>query len=767
MLLERQTEQVLALARSVATSSAGWVASRDFNGLQEIITAQARYPELLFAMVLNKEGQVLAHSDVSRLGLYIDGVPKQLKTLVLTRDPALVDVISPVVLSGNLVGWVRIGLGQKSTAARLAIITRDGFIYGFIAILLGSILAWIMGTRLTRRLQEIERTAEAIESGSIEHRARVEGRDEISHVANAFNTMLDGMLSASKALKDANQRASLATESAKIGIWEYDHESSSMVWDDWTYRIYGVTEKSQAEPFQTWQTLVHPDDIDAARLGNQGDVGEYNAEFRIIRPDGEIRWIKSHATNTYDDQGNSLKLIGVNQDITERKQADRKLERIAHYDLLTDLPNRVLLADRLKHAMVQCQRRNQSLAVAYMDLDDFKAVYDTHGHNVGDELLVALSKRMKVALREGDTLARIGGDEFIAIMVDLEKIKDSEPVLKRLLKAAAKPATVGDTLLQVSASIGVTLYPQDGVDADQLIRHADEAMYVAKHAGKNRYHLFDTTLDREITIRRESIDDVSSALARCEFVLYYQPKVNMRTGDAIGVEALIRWQHPVRDLVPPLAFLPAIEGHTISLELGEWVIGAALSQISHWRSIGINLPISVNISAYQLQQRNFSTRLAALLAAHPEVNPHYLELEILETSELSDINQVFDTMNACHDLGVRFALDDFGTGYSSLTHLRRLPAYLIKIDQSFVRDMLEDADDLAIIEGVVGLANAFDRDVIAEGVETVAHGVALLKLGCQLAQGYGIARPMPADDIPEWVASWKADDSWQVKGPIE
>jgi predicted signal transduction protein with EAL and GGDEF domain len=374
---------------------------------------------------------------------------------------------------------------------------------------------------------------------------------------------------------------------------------------------------------------------------------------------------------------------------------------------------------------------------------------------------------MKEALREGDTLARIGGDEFIVVMVDLVKIEDSVSVLERLLKATAEPVIVGETVMQVSVSIGVTLYPQDGADADQLIRHADEAMYVAKHSGKNCYHLFDTAQDSAIKILQQNIDDVRSALGKREFVLHNQPKVNMRTSEVIGVEALIRWQHPDRGLVPPSEFLPVIEGQTISLELGEWVIDTALIQISQWRSMGLHLPISVNISAYQLQQGNFTTRLTALLAAHPEIDPHYLELEILESSVLSDIGQVLDTMNACHELGVRFALDDFGTGYSSLVHLRRLPAYLIKIDQSFVRDMLEDADDFAIVKGVVGLAKAFHREVIAEGVETIAHGAALLHLGCELAQGYGIARPMPADDIPEWVSNWKADNSWLAKSPIE
>ena len=459
-------------------------------------------------------------------------------------------------------------------------------------------------------------------------------------------------------------------------------------------------------------------------------------------------------------------LVGM-VDITKRKQAEGKLQRIAHYDVLTDLPNRALLADRLSQAMVQCQRQNRSLVVAYLDLDGFKTVNDNYGHDVGDVLLITLSKRMNEALREGDTLARIGGDEFIAVMVDLERSEDSEPVIERLLKAAANPVTVGDAVMQVSASIGVTLYPQDGLDAEQLIRHADQAMYVAKQAGKNRYQLFDAAQDSAIKILQQSIGDVRSALDRREFVLHYQPKVNMHTGDVIGVEALIRWQHPVRGLVPPLEFLPVIEGQTISLELGEWVIDAALSQISQWQNMGVMLPISVNISAYQLQQGNFTARLLALLAAHPEVNPHCLELEILETSALNDISQAFTTMKACQELGVHFALDDFGTGYSSLTHLRRLPAYLIKIDQSFVRDMLEDTDDLAIVEGVVSLSKAFQLEVIAEGVETIAHGVALLKLGCELAQGYGIARPMPADDIPEWVSNWKADNSWLAKSPIE
>lgn len=438
-----------------------------------------------------------------------------------------------------------------------------------------------------------------------------------------------------------------------------------------------------------------------------------------------------------------------------------KLEHLAHYDTLTNLPNRVLLANQLSQSMAQCRRRKQSLAVAFMDLDGFKAINDNHGHKVGDELLVAVSQRMKNSLREGDMLARIGGDEFIAVMVDLSGPHDSEPALQRLLDAAAKPVIIGDDVLNVTTSIGVNFYPEDSSDAEQLMRHADQAMYLAKQAGKNQFYIFDTKKDSAYKALGETIGQIRSALEQEHFVLHYQPQVNMCTGDVIGVEALIRWQHPERGLIPPLEFLPAIESHNLSIKLGEWVISSALAQIKQWHDDGLSFTISVNISAYQLTQSDFPERLALLLHQHADVDSNLLELEILETAALSDITQVSDVMNACHKLGVRFALDDFGTGYSSLTYLRRLPAQQVKIDQSFVRDMLEDPDDLAIIKGVVGLANAFKRDVIAEGVETRAHGKALLALGCEQAQGYGIARPMPAGDIHPWVQTWQQTQSWQ------
>jgi EAL domain-containing protein (putative c-di-GMP-specific phosphodiesterase class I) len=277
--------------------------------------------------------------------------------------------------------------------------------------------------------------------------------------------------------------------------------------------------------------------------------------------------------------------------------------------------------------------------------------------------------------------------------------------------------------------------------------------------------VFDAAHDSSLRAHHESLERIRVALVREEFVLHYQPKVNMRSGQIIGVEALIRWQHPEDGLLAPAAFLPEIENHPLAVAVGEWVIDTALNQIASLSASGLELPVSVNVGARQLQQLDFVERLRSILKRHPQVNPASLELEVVETSALADLNQVAQVIENCHHLGVKFALDDFGTGYSSLTYLKRLRVEQLKIDQSFVRNMLEDPDDLSILQGVIGLASAFKRLVIAEGVETVAHGTALLQLGCELAQGYGIARPMPPEDLPAWAANWKPDARWCTPEP--
>ena len=491
------------------------------------------------------------------------------------------------------------------------------------------------------------------------------------------------------------------------------------------------------------------------------EKGHWYGEVWNKRKSGEVYAVLQTISTVKDELDGSTKYVALFSDISLLKENERQLEELAHYDVLTTLPNRVLFADRLNQAMVQAQRRRQLLAVIYLDIDGFKAINDRYGHPVGDQLLFALAGRMKQTLREGDTIARIGGDEFVAVLPDLTDVSDSVWMLTRLLGAAAQHIHVGDLSLQVSASLGVTFYPQtEDIDADQLLRQADQSMYQAKLSGKNRYHIFDAEQDRSVRGHHESLDSIRRALIEGQFVLYYQPKVNMRTGKVVGAEALIRWQHPERGLLLPGTFLPLIEDNPLAIKIGEWVVNSALAQLSLWQAEGLDIPISVNLGARQLLQANFVERLREFLSAHPTVTPGRLEMEVLETSALEDLALVARIIEDCRSLGIRFVLDDFGTGYSSLTYLKRLSVAQLKIDQSFVRDMLIDPDDLAILEGVFGLATAFRREVIAEGVETIEQGEMLLCLGCDFAQGYAIARPMPAADFPAWVKAWRPDPAW-------
>ena len=488
----------------------------------------------------------------------------------------------------------------------------------------------------------------------------------------------------------------------------------------------------------------------------------WTGEMWDHRKNGELYAEMVTISVVYDNADKVQHYVALITDITPMKLYQEKIEHTAYYDSLTNLPNRILLADRLQQSIVQSKRIKHILAVVFLDLDGFKAVNDTHGHEVGDQLLIVISERMKIALREGDTLARIGGDEFIAVLVGLEQPQDFQPILDRLLNAASSKVFIDNIEVHVSASIGVTLFPQDNSDVDLLIRHADQAMYVAKQTGKNRYHLFDVDHDCALQTIHENLDRIQQALLNNEFVLYYQPKVNMKTGQITGAEALIRWQHPELGLLPPIKFLPLIENHSLSVDLGEWVIERALADIEIWQNsdIEMEMVISVNVSARQLQQDNFIERLTNLFATYPQVNPNKLEFEILETSALEDIESVSNIIKACDKLGINFSLDDFGTGYSSLTYLKQLPVKTLKIDQTFVFDMLDNADDFAIVESVIGLSNAFKRKVIAEGIETVAHGVALLSLGCEQGQGYVIAKPMLANELTKWVDNWHPYDTW-------
>ena len=589
-------------------------------------------------------------------------------------------------------------------------------------------------------------------------------QQELAEQAQALRSQIATLLSTKAELNRQNDMLAAIIENFPGGVSVCDATLHLIAYNDQFKVLLDLPDALFQKP-----TLFFEDFI--RHNAQRGDYGPGDPEQLVRSIVARARKFKAHRVERVLANGTALEIRGMPLpeggfvtlylDVTERKTHLRQLEYLAHFDDLTALPNRVLLADRLQQAMIQAHRRSQKLAVVYLDLDGFKTINDNHGHEVGDQLLMMLSARMKQALREGDTLARMGGDEFVAVLLDLADSQTCAPMLNRLLAAAAATTEIGALSLRVSASLGVTFYPQgDEVDADLLLRQADQAMYQAKLSGKNRYHFFDAEQDRSMRSHHESVEHIRQALAQHEFVLYYQPKVNMRSGSVIGAEALIRWQHPQQGLLAPALFLPVIEDHPLAIEIGDWVIDTALTQLEDWHAVGLDLPVSVNVGARQLLQTNFVARLQELLAAHPQVSPSCLEIEVLETSALEDLTHVAKVIEDCRSLGVSFAMDDFGTGYSSLTYLKRLQVNQLKIDQSFVRDMLVSPDDLAILQGIVGLAASFKREVLAEGVETLAHGTLLQQIGCDLAQGYGIARPMPGADMPRWSASWHTKAVW-------
>ena len=463
-----------------------------------------------------------------------------------------------------------------------------------------------------------------------------------------------------------------------------------------------------------------------------------------------------------DDQGKTLYYVGLFSDITQSKLQMQMLELLAHYDPLTQLPNRTTFADQLRQGIARSKRDKSLIAICFLDLDGFKPVNDQFGHDAGDQVLIEVAARIKNCIREQDTVSRHGGDEFALLLDDLPSIEECEQTLSRIQQVIAEPYLVNGEKITIGASIGLTLYPLDDSDADTLLRHADHAMYQAKVAGKNRYYLFDAGQDRQMIDHYKQFYEIEAAFLAGQLCLYYQPKVNIKTGRVIGVEALIRWLHPENGMIPPLKFLPVIASSELEIRIGNWVIEQAWQQLVSWHRQGIQLQVSVNISSYHLLWPGFVKNLDTILMAEPLIKSHYLQLEILETTALDDLASINHVVKTSRDrLGIGIALDDFGTGYSSLTHLRYLFVDTVKIDQNFVRDMLDDPDDYAIVESVIGLSHAFRREVVAEGVESQEQGIVLLLLGCHLLQGYAIAESMPATEINEWVKNYRSSDDWR------
>ncbi len=570
---------------------------------------------------------------------------------------------------------------------------------------------------------------------------------------------------AERLVQEREALLSLTIEAASLALWDLNMQTGEVVGDRQWRELCGLPPASAGAPPERWSEVVHPEDLALAfsaldRHQSHPDQ-PFDVTLRLQHVDGKVRWVRNLGrVIARQADGKPLRMVGVGLDVTRQREQEAQLQKLAHFDALTGLPNRVQLAQALESAMQEARQSGQLLGVAYLDLDGFKPVNDRLGHGVGDQLLVEIARRLQGAIRAKDLVARLGGDEFVILLTQPECRKDCESTLSRLMQRMAEPVRLEGEALTVTASIGLTLYPDDDADADTLLRHADQAMYLAKQAGRNRIHVFDAERERASREHHTRLDRLATALQAGEFCLYVQPKVDMQEGTLVGVEALARWQHPEQGLLGPGEFLPQIEGSALEAPFGEWVLTHSLSLQRQWLAQGLRVPLSLNISARHLQMADFPQHVQQLLGQFADVPTSLIEIEITESAALTDIDAVSATLVQLRNMGLSIAIDDFGTGYSSLTYLRQLPADTLKIDRSFVMGMMSDIGDMAIVDGVIGLSRSFGLTLIAEGVETTEQGLRLLQMGCTLAQGYGIARPMPAHELQAWAAQWRAPEAW-------
>ena len=514
-------------------------------------------------------------------------------------------------------------------------------------------------------------------------------------------------------------------------------------------KIFGIPVAKFYENKDLWFELVHPEDRQEVRGMHAAlaRLSSFTHEYRVIRPDGEIRWIEERARAIRDEHGQVLRHDGVAIDISERKEYEARIEYLADHDALTNLANRNLLGDRIAQAIAHARRHRLRLALLFLDLDRFKGINDSFGHELGDALLLEVSNRLKAVVRDCDTVARQGGDEFIILLTGIRRPEDVSAVVLKIFEAFSPPFLVRDRELFVTASIGAALFPGDGEDMQILLRNADTAMYRAKEAHGNGFQFYSREMSVRALERAELESTLRRALERKEFELFYQPKVDAASSRIIGAEALIRWHHPEMGLVSPARFIPMAEEIGLIIPIGDWVLHTACAQIMAWQKAELpKISVSINLSARQFRQDRLVESITETLQDFG-LDARYLELELTESMVMNSEEMFIARLRELQDLGVQLSIDDFGTGYSSLSYLKRFPLNHLKIDQSFVRDIATDDDDAAITSTIISLGHSLNLKVIAEGVETEEQAAFLHKHRCDEMQGYYFSKPLPASEF--------------------
>ena len=549
-------------------------------------------------------------------------------------------------------------------------------------------------------------------------------------------------------LRRANGMLLSHFENTPLAVIEWDHEFRVRRWSPQAERIFGWTEQEVVgKRLNEWNFIADEDRTHVDSLLAQlhsGDTTHTTSLYRNICKDGRIIWCEWYNSNLANESGQQVSVLSLGQDVTARVNAEERLVHQATHDSLTGLPNRAMLQERLRQAILRARRNSSRVAALFIDLDRFKDVNDSLGHRVGDELLRLMAVRLGRVLRDTDLLVRLSGDEFMVVLEQITEIESAQLVALKLIDELRAPSMIEGHEIYISGSVGISLFPDDADDGETMLRNADMAMYRAKERGKNTYHLFSRELAEHGANMRMLENAMRTAIQRHEFELYYQPKLDMVTNSVIGAEALLRWHHPTRGLVMPGEFVHLAEETGLIHEIGNWVLDTAFAQLRKWRETGFgHLQIAVNIAASQFRASNFADRIIERIKREG-CDPRLVEIEITETGLLRDPEGVGRTVSALRAIGVSVAIDDFGTGYSSLSHLKRFPIDTLKIDRSFVADVLTDRDDAAIVYAVIALAHALEINVVAEGVETEEQRVLLAQQGCGAYQGYLFSRPLPS-----------------------
>ncbi len=581
-------------------------------------------------------------------------------------------------------------------------------------------------------------------------------RDAADRIVGISATAQD--ISEHKAAEAALRRseASLATAQriAHLGSWEHDLVADRLSWSDECFRIAGHAPGAFEPSTERALAAMHPDDRERVTRARQGSIeGElpYMIEHRLLRPDGEVRLVRQQAETIRDATGRAVRRIGIIQDITEQRALEAQLAHQANHDTLTGLPNRTLLLDRLGQALARGRRDGSTCAIIFLDLDNFKDVNDTLGHDAGDRLLIAVTGRLGAVLRESDTLARLGGDEFTALLETVADQEEAEAIAGRLADALAAPFALAGRDRRITASLGVVLATDRHTRPEDVLRDADVALYCAKDAGRAGHAVFDPAMQAAAAARVALEQDLAHAVGYGELLLHYQPIVALHTGRVVKAEALVRWQHPERGLIPPGDFVPVAEATGLIAPLGRWVLHEACRQAAAWCAAGTPLPVSVNLTAREFQNPRLVGEVAAALAASG-LPADCLWLEITEGAAMGDAATTVASLRALKALGVRLAIDDFGTGYSSLAYLKRFPVDALKIDRAFVDGLGIDPEDTAIVEAIVTMARILGLNVIAEGVESGEQATRLRALGCAQAQGFYFSQPLPPGEFNGFLA---------------